>query len=95
MKQAIQRGVRVRILAQVMDHSNETMFKSWIKLGIQVRASHLVETRIIIFDSQTVYLSSFNPSKRASGLGVRFSYQPIAILAKSIFFEQWERAKLI
>lgn len=91
-KQAVDRGVRIRTLVQRLDEVNKEMLQNWRKIGIDVRFFSLLEARIIIFDSEIVYLTSYNPDEQNEGIGMRFKYPPIARIMSQVFEERWGRS---
>lgn len=94
-KLAIERGVKIKILVQRVDKDNQDMLKNWQKMGIQVRQSPLIEARIIIFDSQIVYLMSYRKEKVEESLGVRLNYPPIARVMREMLMQRWKETKRI
>jgi len=89
-KRAIERGVRIRILVQKYDKKTLEMLKNWERIGIKIRLTGYTGARIFIYDSQIAYISSYNKLKKEESFGVRFKYQPIALILKQIFEERWQ-----
>lgn len=94
-KEASDRGVKLRFLVQKLDEINKEMLKNWKKLGIDVKYFPLLEARIIIIDSQVVYITSYNPKQQEEAVGVRFNYLPIVRLMNELFETRWRIAKVI
>ncbi|NTU73038.1 winged helix-turn-helix transcriptional regulator [Candidatus Roizmanbacteria bacterium] len=94
-KQAIDQGVKVKILVQNIGSINAVMLENWKKIGIEIRLYPLLEARIIILDSHIVYFTSYNPASQEESVGVRFDYKPIALLTKELFDNRWESAVTI
>lgn len=94
-KRACERGVKIRTLVQRLDETNREMLHNWRKIGIDVRYFPLLEARIIIFDSEIVYITSYNPEIKDESIGIRFNYPPIAKLMKELFEIRWATSKEI
>lgn len=94
-KNANGRGLKIRIIVQKLDETNDKMLQNWKKLGIQVRYYPVLETRLFIFDNKIVYLTSYNPDQKEEALGVRFNYRPIARIVRDFFDQRWVKAEEI
>ncbi len=94
-KNAIERGVTIKALVQTLDETSEEMFTNWKKIGVDVRYFPNMEARIFIFDGQIVYFTSYNPSKKEEGIGMRFNYLPYARLMSELFEQRWRIAQEI
>ncbi|MBP6994345.1 HTH domain-containing protein [Candidatus Woesebacteria bacterium] len=94
-KQALGRGIHMRIIIQNLDETKRDMLTVWKQMRIQVRHFPLIEARILIFDSKIAYLTSYNPSEQEIGTGVRFNYPPIATIMRQLFEQRWAKAKEI
>jgi len=90
-KQALDRGVRIRILVQEI--TDREMLANWEKMGIEVRMTGPVQTRILLLDSKIAYLASFDQTNPHLALGVRFAYLPIARILQGVFEQKWSAAK--
>lgn len=91
-KKAIERGVKIKFLVQENKESNKEMLNNWKRLGLIVKTVKQIGIRIFIYDSSIVYISSYQPNKKTEAFGVRFKYQPIAIIMKQIFEKYWQEA---
>lgn len=94
-KRAIERGVVIRVIAQRIDDDNREMLKNWEKIGMKVRYSPTIKTRITIIDLRIVYIVSYNPKDYKEGIGVRFNYPPVAAIMREMFMKKWKGAKAI
>lgn len=90
-KQALDRGVRIRILVQKI--TDYEMLANWKKMGIEVRATDPKQTRILLLDSKIAYLVSYDQTKPHLAVGVRFAYPPIAQILQGVFEQKWSAAK--
>ena len=91
-KRAIIRGVGIKILAQKSEGNNGEMLRNWKRLGIEVRIGNYTGARIFVYDSYITYISSYDIDKETEAFGVRFKYQPIALMMKQIFEKYWQNA---
>jgi sugar-specific transcriptional regulator TrmB len=92
-KKAVDRGVTLKFLVQNRNELNHDMLANWRKAGLEVRYFPLLEARIIIFDADIVYLTSYNPHDKDEATGIRFAYPPIARQMKELFESKWKVAK--
>lgn len=94
-KNAIDRGVTVRVITQRFNEINEQMFRNWQRIGIQVKYYPNMEARIFIIDKKIVIFTSYNPENKEEALGMRFNYQPYAKIMDELFEARWKIAKEI
>jgi sugar-specific transcriptional regulator TrmB len=92
-KRAMERGVKIKILAQKVDERNREMIRNWQRMGMEVRVGKMLEARVIIIDEKVVYLVSYNPEKNEEGVGVRLAYPPIVRLMREVFKRRWREGK--
>lgn len=92
-KNAIVRGVRIRIIVQNLDETKKRRLESWKTIGVKVRHYPIIEARIAVFDTMSAFITSYNPQEKEEGRGVRFGYAPIARILKDLFAERWAKAK--
>ena len=94
-KKALDRGIRIRRLIQGWDSARKTMIKNWEKLGIEVRQIPNMDMRIVTYDSEVAYFSSYNLKQHSEAIGVRFDYPPLAALMDQLFEQKWQQGKVI
>lgn len=94
-KRAIERGVKVRMLVQVRDESNEHILQNWKRMGTEVRQTQLIRARIIIYDGHIVYFMSYDPKNMQQSIGIRFDYEPIGKVMSALFMRYWNIAKQV
>lgn len=94
-KQAVERGVRIRILVQGASHGKTQMIKSWLKMGMKIKYTPSINTRIVIYDSLITYFASYNPKAASEAIGVRFEHAPLAALMDEVFEQRWKLGKEI
>lgn len=94
-KRAIDRGVHTRMLIQQNSDSNYDMFGNMQRMGMEVCQIQSVDIRLSIYDSQVAYIMSYNPKDYSEAVGVRFAYEPIAVLVHDVFNKRWSHARKI
>lgn len=94
-KQAVERGVNVRILIQDLDASSTERIRAWQKMGIEIRYLKYMQARIFIFDRKIVYFTSYSENKNHEAIGMRFEYEPYARLMDELFEQKWMEGKII
>lgn len=94
-KRSTERGVKVRALVQQLDETRKEMFNNWKKIGVNVKYYPNMEARIFIIDEQIVYFTSYNPTKKDEGIGIRFAYIAYAKLMSEVFDQRWKLAREI
>ena len=92
-QRAVERGVRVRLIAQNLKEVTKEKLKSWRTAGVEVRHFPNIEARIFVFDSKTVYFTSYDPKNMHEALGMRFNYPPYAQMMSELFEQRWKLAK--
>ncbi len=90
-RKAVERGVKVRILVQ--GKSSSQMIKSWKKMGMEIKYTPSLFTRIVTYDGSITYFASYNPDSSQEAIGVRFEYPPLASLMDQVFEERWRTGK--
>jgi len=94
-KQAIERGVNIRLLAQNSDKKSIIRYENMMKIGIQIKYLPIVHSRIFIVDEKIVFVGSYDPSDYKKAVGVRFHYPPFAKMLLQLFDRHWFAAKEI
>lgn len=95
LKQAVDRGVKIRKLIQGLNEENIRMAKSWQKIGMETRYTPLINARIVILDGQITIFGSYSPERQPEAVGVRFDYAPFAKLMDELFEQKWQQGKTI
>jgi sugar-specific transcriptional regulator TrmB len=89
-KQAVDRGVKIRILVQGASKGKSEIIRSWRKMGMGVRYTPNLNTRIVTYDSLITYFASYNLKQSQEAIGVRIEYAPLAALMDEIFELRWK-----
>lgn len=90
-KKLLELGKTIRIIVQRAD-TNIGMLQNWSRMGIQVRHYPSIKTRLIIIDSDIVFIASYDPLDNSQALGVRFAYPPLAQIMLNYFEKVWVHA---
>ncbi|MDB4979143.1 MAG: hypothetical protein JWM56_1329 [Candidatus Peribacteria bacterium] len=94
-KKVLDRGIKLRFIVQNFSELNKGILRSWQKMGMEIRFFPLMEARIIIFDSNIVYLTSYDPRKKEQAIGIRFAYTPIVKQMSELFENRWTVSKAL
>jgi len=94
-QRAVERGVKVRLIAQNWDEISEEKLRSWKKAGVEVRRYPSIEARIFIFDHRVVYFTSYDSKNIHEAIGTRFDYAPYAQMMDELFEQRWKLGKEI
>ncbi len=94
-KQAVERGVKIKILVQRTHNKQSEIIKSWQKMGMEVKYTPNLNTRIVIYDKLITYFASYNPKAASEAIGVRFEHPPLAALMDELFEQKWQKGKII
>lgn len=94
-KQAVDRGVEIKILVQQEGLTKKEMLRNWQTLGVLVRSIQTIDVRILTIDERICYLLSYDPHKSHQAIGIRFAYPPIAFLLSELFQKRWKIANKV
>lgn len=89
-KSAADRGVKIRILVQGVSEGKSEVVNSWRKMGMEVKFTQSINTRIVTYDGLITYFASYNKKHPQEALGVRFDYPPLAALMDEMFESRWK-----
>lgn len=92
-KQALERGVEIKLLVQQEGLKNKEMLNNWKKLGVALRSTEQIDARVLLIDEKIAYLLSYDVHKPREAVGVGFAYQPIVILLGELFENRWKTAR--
>lgn len=94
-KNAVDRGVKIRILVQNLNEVNSEMLKNWKKIGVNIKYFPKIEARIFVFDGQIVYFTSYNSDRPQEAVGIRFHHPSFATMMNELFEMRWRMGKNI
>lgn len=95
IKNAIDRGVTIKIIVQTLSENNRELLENWKRLGVKLKSTKSISSRLILIDNHITYLMSYNPDQESENIGIRFNYRPITTLMQEIFEKRWQSAKMI
>jgi sugar-specific transcriptional regulator TrmB len=91
-RDALNRGVAVKMIAHKYDAGNEQLLKSWIKMGWQVRHYPDWGFHLVIVDGITSILSVNNPKNTEDRIGLQFFSTGLSKALKDYFYFIWEKS---
>lgn len=92
-KRAVERGVKIRVLVQGTGKAKSQVIKSWRKMGMEVKYTPNLNTRIVTYDGLVTYFGSYDPKRGQEAVGVRFEHAPLAVLMDQMFEQKWVLGK--
>ena len=92
---SVRRGVRLRIIIQRYDKTNEKYVKNLIDDGIEVRYSPIADVRFIAIDRKIIHQLFYDQKERLSNFGINITYAPFAKMLSEVFDQKWEEAQEI
>jgi len=93
--QAIQRGVKVRMLIQDYGVENRDQVENWLKNGILVRKTTLKHLRLMLYDSKVCYFMSYKHTDSGQDQGMKIVYPPFAAILCQYFDQLWRESEKI
>lgn len=95
IRDAKERGANVKLMFHIYNQENESIIKSWIKMGIEVRHSPGWGYHLMLFDRKISFLVANNPDETAERTGMVIYSQSLAKVHRDYFFSLWENANII
>lgn len=92
-RKAITLGLPVRMIIHQKSQTDGKQTRRWKEIGITVRYLPDLEVRMIIYDKQVVYITSYDSKRPGSAFGVRFAYEPLALQMSELFEQNWQKAR--
>ena len=92
---AINRGVKVRIIATLITGEGKKWIKEDIKLGAEVRYFNVEELRVFVQDKERSLISMINPRDRRDRVITFFDNGDFSKVLANYFDEIWEKAKKV
>lgn len=93
--QAIQRGVKVRMLIQDYGEENREQVDNWLRNGILVRKTTLKHLRLMLYDSKVCYFMSYKHTDSGQDQGMKIVYPPFAAILSEYFNKLWQESEKI
>lgn len=92
-RRAITLGIPIRMIIHQKTQIDGFQVKLWKEIGVEMRYLPDLEVRMIIYDKQVVYITSYDAKSPGSAFGVRFAYEPLALQMSELFEQNWQKAK--
>lgn len=94
-RNAVARGVPVRIIAQEYSQENRETLRSWKTQGLDVRHGKPIGFHLLLIDDLISYLMYYDPRDKTKRYAVRMVHQAINRELQAIFEAHWRKAKPI
>ncbi|HLL60107.1 MAG TPA: helix-turn-helix domain-containing protein [Candidatus Nitrosocosmicus sp.] len=91
-RDAIERGVSIKLLVHTYNKSNENILKNWIRMGTDVRHIQDSGYHLMIFDSNISIIVSNNPENTEERSGMVMYSEGLSKSLRDYFFIIWNRA---
>ena len=95
MRQAIKRGVKLKIIATKHLEAGLPLMKEHIKLGAQVKYYPIEELRITIKDSEEALITMLNPREKHDRVNIIIESKELSQALNHYFNVIWKKAKVI
>lgn len=92
-RKATTMGIPVRMIIHQKSQAQGSQVSRWKEIGISVKYLPYLEVRMIIYDKQVVYITSYDSKRPGSAFGVRFAYEPLALQMSELFEQNWQKAR--
>lgn len=94
-RDALERGVAIKMVAHTYDKSNEDLLRNWIKMGIEVRHVPDWGFHLVIFDGTMSILSINNSEQTKERTSLVIYNEALSKSHRNYFMGLWDKAKNI
>lgn len=94
-RDALERGVSIKLIAHRYDKSNEQLLKNWVKMGIEVRHVPDWGFHLVIVDSTKSILAINNPKRTEERVSLLIENKGLSNALRTYFFTMWKKAQVI
>lgn len=94
-KNAVARGVPVRIIVQEYSSANRNTIRSWKLQGLDVRQGKPIGFHLLLIDGSISFLMYYDQKDKTKRYAVRIVHQAINLQLQKIFNNHWKTAKPI
>lgn len=91
-KNAVQRGVPVKIIVQEVSNENKETISSWKKQGLLLRRGLPIGFHLLLIDDSISYLMYYDQQDKTKRYAVRILHSAINRELQAIFKEHWKRS---
>lgn len=91
-RDALERGINIKFLVQVHNDKNDSLLKSWLKMGLEVRHYPQSGFHLIVFDSKRTLLAVNNPANTNERTTIFFENENFSKAMRAYFLSLWAQA---
>ncbi|MDO8515190.1 MAG: helix-turn-helix domain-containing protein [bacterium] len=94
-RDALERGVTIKLLAQISNKNNHSLLDSWRRMGLEVRHYPAQGFHLVIIDSQITLLTTSNPKNPLERITIVFPNTFFSQSMCNYFNSLWEKSTTI
>lgn len=94
-RDALERGVAIKMIAHKHDKDNEELLQNWVKMGIEVRHTPDWGFHLVVVDGAITILSINNPEETKERTSLVLRNNSLTKAFRSYFMEVWNTSKKI
>ncbi|MBI4210062.1 MAG: TrmB family transcriptional regulator [Candidatus Diapherotrites archaeon] len=95
IRDAVKRGVKVRIIGTSISKEGLTMMKQHIRLGAEVRFYRIDELRMQVKDDREARITLYNPKNKGQRITAYFEHGELSKVLSSYLGRVWSKAKVV
>lgn len=95
IRDAVKRGVRVKIIGTKISKDGLRMMKEHLKLGAEVRFYRIDELRLQVKDDKEARITLYNPKNKSQRITAYFEHGELSKVLASYLDRVWENAKIV
>jgi sugar-specific transcriptional regulator TrmB len=92
-KNAVARGIVIKIIIQEFGPENRDTLISWQKQGLKLRTGKPIGFHLLLIDDNISYIMSYDEKDKSKRYAVRIYHQQINAQLQNIFSTHWQKAK--
>ncbi len=92
-RDALERGVAIKMIAHRYDKRNEELLRNWVKMGIEVKYVPDWGFHLVIIDKTISIISVNNPQETKERTSLIIHNEALSKALKSYFMEVWSKAR--
>jgi len=91
-RDAIEKGVQIRMIAHKYDQENKNLLKAWQKMGWEIRHYADWGFHLVVFDGKKSVLAINNPKDTRERIGMQIFSEGLSKAFRDYFYFLWEKA---
>jgi sugar-specific transcriptional regulator TrmB len=91
-RDAIERGVEIKLIAHKYSSENESLLKAWVKMGLQVRHLPGSGYHMQITDEKNCLIAASNPQSASERSVMIITSEGLSKAMRNYFYMLWEKA---